>query len=64
LEYRSKVTVLEDRANAILNAVKLAQVNDVIVVAGKGHENTQEIMGKKFPFSDQDHLRLALRRIV
>jgi UDP-N-acetylmuramoyl-L-alanyl-D-glutamate--2,6-diaminopimelate ligase len=58
------VSVLEDRAFAILNAVRTAQVNDVIVIAGKGHETTQEIMGKKFPFSDQDHLRLALRRVV
>ncbi|SMC59031.1 UDP-N-acetylmuramoyl-L-alanyl-D-glutamate--2,6-diaminopimelate ligase [Polynucleobacter kasalickyi] len=60
----SKVTILEDRAFAILNAVKTAQMNDVILIAGKGHETTQEVMGKKFPFSDQDHLRLALRRVV
>ncbi len=61
---KSRVSVLEDRAFAILNTVRTAQVNDVIVIAGKGHETTQEVMGKKFPFSDQDHLRLALRRVV
>jgi UDP-N-acetylmuramoyl-L-alanyl-D-glutamate--2,6-diaminopimelate ligase len=32
----------------------------VVVLAGKGHEATQEIMGKKRAFSDQDHARLAL----
>ena len=61
---KAKVSILEDRAFAILNAVRTAQVNDVIVVAGKGHETTQEVMGNKFPFSDQDHIRLALRRVV
>jgi UDP-N-acetylmuramoyl-L-alanyl-D-glutamate--2,6-diaminopimelate ligase len=61
---KSKVSVLEDRAFAILNTVRTAAVNDVIVVAGKGHETTQEVMGNKFPFSDQDHLRLALRRVL
>jgi UDP-N-acetylmuramoyl-L-alanyl-D-glutamate--2,6-diaminopimelate ligase len=60
----SKVTISEDRAFAILSAVKMAQTNDVILIAGKGHETTQEVMGKKLPFSDQDHLRLALRRLV
>jgi UDP-N-acetylmuramoyl-L-alanyl-D-glutamate--2,6-diaminopimelate ligase len=61
---KSRVSVLENRAFAILNTVRTAQANDVIVIAGKGHEITQEVMGKKFPFSDQDHLRLALRRVV
>jgi len=61
---KSRVSVLENRAFAILNTVRTAQANDVIVIAGKGHEITQEVMGKKFPFSDQDHLRLALRMVV
>jgi UDP-N-acetylmuramoyl-L-alanyl-D-glutamate--2,6-diaminopimelate ligase len=51
---------LEDRANAILQAVRGAAREDVVVLAGKGHEATQEIMGKKRVFSDQDHARLAL----
>ena len=37
-----------------------ATLEDVIVLAGKGHEATQEIMGRKRAFSDQDHARLAL----
>ncbi|WP_247312607.1 UDP-N-acetylmuramoyl-L-alanyl-D-glutamate--2,6-diaminopimelate ligase [Ralstonia pseudosolanacearum] len=51
---------IEDRAAAILHAVRHADVHDVIVVAGKGHESTQDIAGRKRPFSDQEHVRLAL----
>ncbi|QBE62943.1 UDP-N-acetylmuramoyl-L-alanyl-D-glutamate--2,6-diaminopimelate ligase [Pseudoduganella lutea] len=51
---------IEDRAAAILSAVKHAGRNDVILVAGKGHEPYQEIKGKKLPFSDADHAQLAL----
>lgn len=51
---------IEDRASAILQVVRGAAREDVVVLAGKGHEATQEIMGKKRTFSDQDHARLAL----
>lgn len=51
---------VEDRASAILQAVRGAAREDVVLLAGKGHEATQEIMGKKRAFSDQDHARLAL----
>lgn len=51
---------IEDRASAILQAVRGAQAADLVLIAGKGHESTQEIMGKKKPFSDQEHARLAL----
>jgi UDP-N-acetylmuramoyl-L-alanyl-D-glutamate--2,6-diaminopimelate ligase len=55
-----EVQAVEDRANAILLAVKNAGKQDVILLAGKGHEPYQEIKGKKIPFSDADHARLAL----
>jgi len=51
---------IEDRATAILAAVKQAGKQDVILLAGKGHEPYQEIKGKKLPFSDADHAALAL----
>ncbi len=51
---------VEDRATAILLAVKNAGKQDVILLAGKGHEPYQEIKGKKIPFSDADHATLAL----
>ncbi len=57
--------VLEaDRAKAILFAVKNAGKNDVVLVAGKGHEAYQEIKGKKLPFSDMDHANIALASLA
>ena len=43
---------IESRAEAIGHAVKNAQVGDVVLLAGKGHESYQEIAGVKYPFSD------------
>ncbi|WP_106182877.1 UDP-N-acetylmuramoyl-L-alanyl-D-glutamate--2,6-diaminopimelate ligase [Candidatus Pandoraea novymonadis] len=54
------VRCIEDRASAILQVIGGVNPTDVVLIAGKGHENTQEIMGKKWPFSDQEHARLAL----
>lgn len=51
---------IEDRAAAILSAIKHAGKNDIVLLAGKGHETTQEIGGKKLPFLDADHAALAL----
>jgi len=51
---------IEDRAAAILSAVKHAARPDVILLAGKGHEPYQEIKGRKNPFSDADHAALSL----
>ena len=51
---------IEDRAAAILHAVKQADKHDVILIAGKGHETYQEVKGMKYPFADADHAALAL----
>ncbi len=48
---------LSDRAEAIREAVSMLQQGDVLLVAGKGHEQYQEIAGRKQFFSDQDILR-------
>jgi UDP-N-acetylmuramoyl-L-alanyl-D-glutamate--2,6-diaminopimelate ligase len=56
----STTQAIEDRAAAILSAVKHAAKADVILLAGKGHEPYQEIKGRKIPFSDADHAALAL----
>ena len=56
----SRLQTVEDRASAILLAVKQAGRQDVILLAGKGHEPYQEIKGRKMPFSDADHASLAL----
>lgn len=57
---RSRAHLIEDRAAAILYAIKHATVADVVLVAGKGHEATQEVQGRKRPFSDREHVRLTL----
>jgi UDP-N-acetylmuramoyl-L-alanyl-D-glutamate--2,6-diaminopimelate ligase len=49
-----------DRARAITLAVAAAHAGDIVLLAGKGHETTQEIAGQKHPFSDVVHARLAL----
>jgi UDP-N-acetylmuramoyl-L-alanyl-D-glutamate--2,6-diaminopimelate ligase len=56
----STFQAIEDRAGAILSAVRHAAKPDVILLAGKGHEPYQEIKGRKMPFSDADHAALAL----
>ena len=58
------VQMIIDRAAAIMAAVRNATSQDIVLVAGKGHETTQEINGKKFDFSDQEHIRLAARGIA
>ena len=54
--------VESDRAAAIRLACSLAEPGDCVLVAGKGHENYQEISGVRYPFSDAEHLRDALSR--
>lgn len=51
-----------DRAKAISDSIAQAQAADVVLVAGKGHETYQEVRGQKLPFSDSDHVVLALQR--
>jgi UDP-N-acetylmuramoyl-L-alanyl-D-glutamate--2,6-diaminopimelate ligase len=55
-----KPYIIEDRAMAILWACQRAAREDVILMAGKGHEAYQEIKGRKLPFLDADHAALAL----
>ena len=55
-ELRSTL-VIEDRAAAIQTACTLAQANDVILVAGKGHEDYQIIKGVKHHFDDHEQIR-------
>jgi UDP-N-acetylmuramoyl-L-alanyl-D-glutamate--2,6-diaminopimelate ligase len=59
-EVPEKAQVNADRATAILQTIRQAKPEDVILIAGKGHEETQEIAGKKHPFSDRVHVQLAM----
>jgi UDP-N-acetylmuramoyl-L-alanyl-D-glutamate--2,6-diaminopimelate ligase len=60
LKHASKAIVITDRAQAIAHTVQHAHAHDVVLVAGKGHEDYQEISGVKHPFSDVQHARDAL----
>nr|WP_306307108.1 UDP-N-acetylmuramoyl-L-alanyl-D-glutamate--2,6-diaminopimelate ligase [Hydrogenophaga palleronii] len=53
-------TVEPDRARAIATAVERAAARDVVLIAGKGHEDYQDVQGVKKPFSDLLHARAAL----
>jgi UDP-N-acetylmuramyl-tripeptide synthetase len=61
LSRRECVEVQADRALAIAETIGLAAPQDVVLLAGKGHEDYQEIAGVKLPFSDQAHAQAALR---
>ncbi|MEZ4980913.1 MAG: hypothetical protein R2769_04855 [Saprospiraceae bacterium] len=51
-EQKNQILSITSREQAIRTAVKLAKNNDIILVAGKGHEKYQEIKGVKHPFDD------------
>jgi UDP-N-acetylmuramoyl-L-alanyl-D-glutamate--2,6-diaminopimelate ligase len=57
------LTVEVDRAAAIAAALAIAQDGDVVVIAGKGHEQGQETAGRTVPFDDVEVARDALLRI-
>ncbi|MDE1948978.1 MAG: UDP-N-acetylmuramoyl-L-alanyl-D-glutamate--2,6-diaminopimelate ligase, partial [Burkholderiales bacterium] len=59
---RDAVAVIEDLRAAIAHAVAQAVAGDVILLAGKGHEDYQEAAGRRLPFSDVDEARKALDR--
>lgn len=48
------VLIEPDRAQAIACALTAADADDVVIIAGKGHETTQEIAGVKYPFDDRE----------
>jgi UDP-N-acetylmuramoyl-L-alanyl-D-glutamate--2,6-diaminopimelate ligase len=56
------IVIEADRRAAILRAVEEARRGDVVLLAGKGHEDYQEIGGARRPFSDADVARKALAR--
>jgi UDP-N-acetylmuramoyl-L-alanyl-D-glutamate--2,6-diaminopimelate ligase len=59
LQHQQALTII-DRAEAIKAACQLAQPNDIILIAGKGHEAYQEIQGKRYPFDDSAILQSML----
>lgn len=60
---KRKVLTIADRREAIRTAVTLAGKNDIILLAGKGHEKYQEVKGVKTHFDDKEELALAFESI-
>ena len=50
---KAQYKVIVDREEAIKYAISIANKNDMIVLSGKGHENYEEINGKKYPFDER-----------
>ena len=61
LAHPHSARVVPDRAQAIATQVAMAAPADVVLIAGKGHETTQEVAGVKHPFSDHAHALAALQ---
>lgn len=57
----ASVQVIHDRKIAIEQTIALAADNDMVLIAGKGHENYQEIAGSRLPYSDIDVVEYYLK---
>jgi UDP-N-acetylmuramoyl-L-alanyl-D-glutamate--2,6-diaminopimelate ligase len=61
-DQRGHVVIEPDRAAAVAAAVALARPGDIVLVAGKGHEQGQDIAGEVRPFDDREVLRAAIEK--
>ena len=62
-EWQARTVAITDRRTAIDTAVREATAGDVILIAGKGHEDYQEIRGVKHHFDDREEVRRALSEL-
>ncbi len=61
---RERSTSIVDRREAIMHAASVARKGDVILIAGKGHEDYQEVCGVKHHFDDREEIRKALSAVT
>jgi UDP-N-acetylmuramoyl-L-alanyl-D-glutamate--2,6-diaminopimelate ligase len=57
------VLIEPDRKEAIKTAVEIARKNDIVLIAGKGHEEYQTIGDRKIPFSDRETAKKAIQQL-
>ncbi|HMK50819.1 MAG TPA: cyanophycin synthetase, partial [Thermodesulfovibrionales bacterium] len=57
---RENYLAVPDRRDAIRKAIGMAGAGDIVLIAGKGHEDYQEIKGTRYPFSDREVAREAI----
>jgi UDP-N-acetylmuramyl-tripeptide synthetase len=57
------VETIPDRHEAILAALRMGQAGDIILVAGKGHETTQDFENRSIPFDDREQVRLLAQQL-
>lgn len=62
-QHYKKTTAITDRKQAIKAACLLAQPNDIILIAGKGHENYQEIQGIRYEFDDMNVVKEVVNQL-
>lgn len=58
---KDNYTVVTDRADALWIGTKICRKGDILIVAGKGHEDYQEIRGERYHFSDKEILKKVLK---
>jgi UDP-N-acetylmuramoyl-L-alanyl-D-glutamate--2,6-diaminopimelate ligase len=58
---RTAATIVPDRVQAIRTALREARAGDIVLVAGKGHEDYQQIGDQRLPYSDRDTVRELLK---
>jgi UDP-N-acetylmuramoyl-L-alanyl-D-glutamate--2,6-diaminopimelate ligase len=58
-----ELEIIQDRRAAIVHAIEIAEPGDVVVIAGKGHEQGQQFRDRTVPFDDREVAREALRRL-
>lgn len=61
---KGKYEVIVDRTEAIRKAIKMAKKNDLIVLAGKGHETYQEINHVKYPYDEREIVKEIIAQIL
>lgn len=64
MNHPSGCLVIADRAQAIDFAVQQAKAGDIVLIAGKGHEDYQIFATQTLPFSDSKHARISLQRRI